>query len=91
MQALDQSWSITEPAFRLFRFFVRCLIFLAAVAASRWGIRTFLLNRGGKSHRWRNSFSAATLVVLVFLHYVHRQKQYRAGNCHVINAHQGVA
>ena len=33
MQAVDQS--IAESAFRLFRFFVQCLIFLAAVAASR--------------------------------------------------------
>ncbi len=67
MQGIDQSGSIAEPAFRLFRLFVQCLIFLAAVAASRWGIRTFLLNRRGKSHRWRNSFSAVNLVVLVFL------------------------
>jgi small-conductance mechanosensitive channel len=67
MQAVDQTGGIAEPVFRLFRFFVQCLIFLAAVAASRWGIRTFLLNRKGKSHRWRNTFSAVSLVVLVFL------------------------
>jgi small-conductance mechanosensitive channel len=67
MQAVDQSGGIAESGFRLFRFFVQCLIFLAAVATSRWSIRTFLLNRGGKSNRWRNYFSAGTLVVLVFL------------------------
>lgn len=65
MQAADQSGNIAESAFRLFRFFVQCLIFVAAVLASRWGIRTFLLNRGGKSNRRRNSYSAATFVILV--------------------------
>src|SRR5580693_6154619 len=67
MQAVDQSGSIAESGFRLFRFFVQCLIFFAAVATCRWGLRTFLLNRRGRSNRWRNSFSAVTLVVLVFL------------------------
>jgi small-conductance mechanosensitive channel len=67
MQAVDQSGSIAESGFRLFRFFVQCLIFFAAVATCRWGLRTFLLNRRGRSNRWRNSFSALTLVVLVFL------------------------
>jgi small-conductance mechanosensitive channel len=67
MQAVDQSGNIAESAFRLFRLFVQCLIFLAAVAASRWGIRIFLLNRGGTSDRRRNSYSAANLAVLVLL------------------------
>lgn len=67
MQAVDQTGRIAEPAFRLFRFFVQCLIFFAAVATSRWGIRTFLLNRGGKSQRWRNSCSGINLAVLAFL------------------------
>jgi len=67
MQAIEQSGSIAESAFRLFRFFLQCLIFLAAVAASRWGIRTFIVNRGGRSDRWRNSFSAINLVALVLL------------------------
>ncbi len=67
MQALDQTGSIAESAFRLFRFFVQVLIFLAAVATARWGIRTFLLNRGGRSNRWRNTFSAVILLVIVLL------------------------
>jgi len=65
VQALDQTGSMTESAFRLFRLFLNLLVFLAAVAATRWGIRIFLLNRGGRSQRWRNSFSAINLVVLV--------------------------
>jgi small-conductance mechanosensitive channel len=67
MQALDQSGGIAESAFRLIRVFLQFLIFLAAVATARWGIRTFLLDRGGKSNRWRNSFSAINLAALVLL------------------------
>ena len=67
MQMVDQNGNIAESAFRLFRFSVQCLIFLAAAAASRWGIRTFLLNRGGSSTRWRNSWSAANFAVLALL------------------------
>ena len=67
MQALDQSGSIAESAFRLFRFVLQLLMFLAAVGTARWGIRTFLLNRGGRSDRWRNFFSAINLAALVLL------------------------
>ena len=67
MQALDQTGSMAESAFRIFRFFVQVLIFFAAVATARWGIRTFLLNRGGRSNRWRNTFSALILLVIVLL------------------------
>jgi small-conductance mechanosensitive channel len=67
MQAVDQTGNMAESVFRLFRFVSQCLIFFAAVATSRWGIRTFLLNRGGRSNRWRNSFLAITFVVLVLL------------------------
>jgi len=67
MQAVDQSGSMAESAFRLFRLFLNVLIFLAAVAVSRWGIRTFLLNRGGRLDRWRNLFSAVNAVVFALL------------------------
>lgn len=67
MQAIDQSGSIAESAFRLFRFFLQVLIFIAAVAVGRWGSRTFLLNRGGRSDRWRNTYSGINAVVLVVL------------------------
>ncbi len=67
MQALDQSGSVAESAFRLFRLFLQCLIFLAAVAAARWGIRTLLLNRGKKSTRWRHTYSGAVLAAVVVL------------------------
>lgn len=67
MQALDQTGNMAESAFRLFRFFVQVLIFLTAVATARWGIRTLLLNRGGRSNHWRNTFSAVILVVIVLL------------------------
>ena len=67
MQALDQTGSITDSAFRLIRLFLNFLIFFAAVAACRWGIRTFLLYRGGRSDRWRNLFSAVNAGVLVLL------------------------
>ena len=43
MQMVDQSGSVAESAFRLFRLLVNFLIFLAIV---RWGIRSFLLNLG---------------------------------------------
>jgi small-conductance mechanosensitive channel len=67
MQALDQTGSMAESGFRLFRLFVNVLIFLAAVATARWGIRAFLLNRSGKTDRWRNRFSAVNAAVLVLL------------------------
>jgi len=67
MQVGDQSGGIAEPAFRLFRLFLQFLIFFAAVAVCRWGVRTFILNRGGKSNRWRNSYSAINCVALVLL------------------------
>ena len=43
MQVLDQTGSIAESAFRILRFILQCLIFLVAIAAARWGMRTFLL------------------------------------------------
>jgi small-conductance mechanosensitive channel len=67
MQAIDQSGNIAEPVFRLLRFILQFVIFLAAVAACRWGIRTFFLNREGKSNRWQNYYAAATFVVAVLL------------------------
>jgi hypothetical protein len=67
MQVVDQNGDIAEAAFRLFRLFLQFLIFLAGVAVCRWGVRTFLLNRGGKSNHWRNSFSAVNFVLLMLL------------------------
>ena len=67
MQTLDQSGSVAESAFRLFRLFLNFLVFFAGVAACHWGIRHFLLCRGGKSDRWRNLFSAVNAGVLVLL------------------------
>jgi small-conductance mechanosensitive channel len=67
MQAVDPSGSMAESAFRLFRLIVNFLIFVAAVAAARWGVRTFLLHRGESSDRWRNSFAAVNLVVILLL------------------------
>ena len=67
MQVADQNGGLTEPAFRLLRLFLQFLIFFAAVAACRWGMRTFFLNRGGKSNRWRTSYSAINFAVLASL------------------------
>jgi small-conductance mechanosensitive channel len=67
MQSVDSSGGLAESAFRLLRFFLECLIFLAAVAAARWGIRTFLLNRGGIPDRRLYRYSATNLVALVLL------------------------
>ncbi len=67
MQAVDQGGTIADSAFRLLRFLLQGLIFLAAVAVCRWGTRTLLLNRGGRSKRWRNIFSAGSLIVIVIL------------------------
>ena len=67
MQTFDQTGSMAESGFRFFRLFLNFLIFVAAVAAARWGVRTFLLNRGGRSDRWRNTYSAVNTLVLVLL------------------------
>ena len=67
MQVVDQTGSTAESAFTIIRFFVQVLTFLAAVLACRWGIRSFLLNRGGGSDRWRNFHSALNFTVLVLL------------------------
>ncbi len=67
MQVVDQSGSFAESAFYVLRFALQLLTFFAAVAACRWGVSALLLNRGGKSNRWRNSFSAIDFLVLVVL------------------------
>jgi len=67
MQMIDQNGITAEPAFRLFRLVLQFLILFTAVAVCRWGIRTFLLYRGLQSSRWRNSYSAVNLAVLVLL------------------------
>ena len=67
MQTVGQSGEIAEQVVQILRFVVACLIFITAVAVCRWGIRTLPLDRGGKSNRWRNSFSAVNFVVLVSL------------------------
>jgi hypothetical protein len=65
MQFVDQTGSMAESAFRLFRLLVNFLIFVAAVAVARWGIRTFFLNRSRRSERWRNSFAVVNVVILI--------------------------
>ncbi len=67
MQAIDQNLDIAEASFQLVRFILRLLIFVVAVAACRWGLRTFVLSSNRKSARWLNSFSAGNLVALVVL------------------------
>jgi small-conductance mechanosensitive channel len=67
MQAIDSSGGIAESAFRLLRVVLQCLIFLAAVVASRWGIHAFLLNRGGRSNRQLGIYSAASAGVAALL------------------------
>lgn len=67
MQGVDQSSDIAEPIFRLLRFFLGLLIFVAAVAAARWGIRTFLLRRSGHTDRWRRTYLAASVVAVALL------------------------
>ena len=67
MQAIDAGAGIAESASRLVRFVLQCLIFLSAVAASRWGIQAFLLNRGGRSNRQLGIYSAANAGVAAVL------------------------
>src|SRR5271167_1048318 len=67
MQAIDPGGGLAESAFRLVRLVLEALIFLAAVAAARWGIRTFLLNRRGLPDRRLYRYSAANLAALVLL------------------------
>jgi len=61
MQMVDQSGSVAESAFRLFRLLVNFLIFLAA---ARWGIRTFLLNPGGAPIAGATHFPPSTSELL---------------------------
>ncbi len=67
VQAIDQNLDIAETSFHLIQFVLRLLIFIGAVAACRWSLRTFLLSSNRKSARWLNSFSAGNLVALVVL------------------------
>jgi small-conductance mechanosensitive channel len=67
MQAIDPGGGLAESAFRLLRFVLESLIFLAAVAAARWGILTFLQNRRGLPDRRLYRYSSANLVALVLL------------------------
>ncbi len=67
MQTAGQSSDIAEQVVQFLRFLTACLIFFSAVAACRWGIRTLLLDRGRRSTRWSNLFSAVNFVVLAFL------------------------
>lgn len=67
MQTFDPAGGIAQESFRLFGIFLRCSIFLAGVAVCHWGVRTFFLSRGGKSNRWRNSFSATNFAALLLL------------------------
>jgi small-conductance mechanosensitive channel len=65
MLLVDQDGSFAERTAHFVRFLVGCLILLGAIASCRWGIRTLLLSRAGRSRRWCNSFSAVNLIVLV--------------------------
>jgi small-conductance mechanosensitive channel len=67
VQVIDQNLDIAEASFNAIRFVLRLLIFLGAVAACRWSLRTFLLSSNRKSARWLNSFSAGNLVALIVL------------------------
>jgi small-conductance mechanosensitive channel len=67
VQAIDQNLDIAETSFHVIQFVLRLLIFVGAVTACRWGLRTFLLGRNRKSVRWLNAFSAGNLVALVVL------------------------
>ena len=67
MEAIESSGLLSESVFRLLRLFVDFLVFVGAMVTCRWGIRTFLLNRGQKSNRWRNLHAAGDVVVLLTL------------------------
>src|SRR3954447_24200448 len=72
MLVVDQSASIADSVFRLFRFVLQCLIFLVAIASVRWVVHTFLLRGGEKSNRRRHTYSGVAVVALVVLLVVRR-------------------
>ncbi|MGA7412821.1 MAG: mechanosensitive ion channel family protein [Bryobacteraceae bacterium] len=67
MQVIDAGGGLAESTFRLLRSVLQASIFFAAVAAARWGILTFLLNRGGLPDRRLYRYSAANLLALILL------------------------
>jgi small-conductance mechanosensitive channel len=67
MQAAEQSGGVVEAAFYIVRLCAQFLIIIASISACRWGIHTLLLYRGGKSERWRRSFSTVNFILLVLL------------------------
>ena len=67
MPAMDASGPLSGSASHLLRVLIGVLVFVGALVTCRWGIRTFVLNRGQTSQRWRTLHAAGEGVVLVLL------------------------
>jgi small-conductance mechanosensitive channel len=67
MLAIDSGPQISQSPFHIFQTFVAFALFLGAVAASRWGIRRFVSDRGRTSHRSLKFYSSVLVVVVVSL------------------------
>jgi len=67
MLAMDSNPQISQSAFHIFQTFLGFVVFLGAVAASRWGIRRFISDRGRTSHRSLRFYSFVFVVAIVLL------------------------
>jgi small-conductance mechanosensitive channel len=67
MLAIDSSPRISDSVFHIAQTFLSFAVFLGAVAASRWGIRRFISDRGRSSHRSMKFYSAVFVVAIVSL------------------------
>jgi flagellar biogenesis protein FliO len=67
MLAIDSNQQISNSVFHIAQTLLGFAVFLGAVAASRWGIRRFISDRGRGSHRSLKFYSFAFVVAIVSL------------------------
>jgi len=64
---MDSSPQISNSVFHIAQTFLAFAVFLGAVAASRWGIRRFISDRGRTSHRSSKFYASVFVVAIVSL------------------------
>ena len=67
MLAMNSNPQISQSVFHIFQTFLGFAVFLGAVAASRWGIRRFISDRGRTSHPSLRFYSSVFVVAIVSL------------------------
>lgn len=67
MLAMDSTPHISNSVFHIAHTFLGFAVFLGAVAASRWGIRRFISDRGRTSHRSLKFYSSLFVLAIVSL------------------------